>query len=73
MILGSVMIWSALGILELPPMLRFTKDGTGDVNKFVWAGENMFGGMSEAGVLIMVGVCKVLAFIDMFSWGASNA
>jgi hypothetical protein len=61
MSLGFIMIAAGLGLMDLPPPVLNTKDG---VDKFAWAAD--FSGVPKPTVLIVVGACKVLAFVDIW-------
>ena len=66
---GPIMLASGLGFMDCPAMLCKAKGGTG-IDKMEWAAveAKKLGneGVTASMVLIYVGTCKVLAFVDVW-------
>ena len=60
---GPIMIACGLDLMECPAMLCKANSGTGP-DKFEWAAG--FSGLPVSTLLIGVGVCKVLAILDIY-------
>ena len=60
---APVMLAAAAGLIECPASMCLAQGGTG-INKFAWAGEKA--GIEPPMVLLLVGVCKLLALLDIF-------
>ena len=60
---APVMLAAGAGIIECPPSLCLAASDP-SLNKFVWAGEKV--GVGPNVILLLVGLCKILALLDIF-------
>ena len=63
LISAPVMIASGIGVMQCPDMLCKANGGTGP-DKFDWASK--ISGVPAATLLILVGVCKLAAIVDIY-------
>ena len=60
---GPLMLAAGLGVVELPPALARANGGSG-LDKFMWAED--FYGVPKPHLLSAVGICKILALLDIW-------